>query len=113
MYSDDPNVEEVIDLYDTYYRSHPFEKNIHTQNFKFWYKYIKYHIAEDGRIKIPSGLAAQLRYDHMKDQREANFKSSATWENIGPFNTYKNDGSLGLRPTQTNVSSIAVAPIES
>lgn len=109
MYSADPNTDEVIRLYDLYYRDHPFEKNIHTQNFKFWQKSIRSYIASDGHIYIPSPQDQARIHSSLKAQRNSNSRST-TWTNIGPFDTYKNDGSLNLRPTQTNVTSIAVAP---
>ncbi len=109
MYSADPNIDEVISQYDLYYRDHPFEKNIHTQNFRYWQKNIQSYIASDGHIYIPSPQDQARIHSALKAQRNESSRS-ATWSNIGPFDTYKNDGSLSLRPTQTNVTSIAVAP---
>lgn len=109
MYSPDPNTEEVITQYDLYYRDHPFEKNIHTQNFKYWQKSIRSYIASDGHIYIPSPQDQARIHSALKAQLNESSRAD-TWRNIGPFDTYKNDGSLNLRPTQTNVTSIAIAP---
>ena len=38
MYSNDPNVYEVSDLYISFYQENEFEKTTHTQNYKFWLK---------------------------------------------------------------------------
>lgn len=109
MYSSDPNTDEVVSQYDLYYSQNAFEKNIHTQNFKYWYKSIRSYIASDGHIYMPSPQDQARIYSGLKAQRNASSRAN-TWSNIGPFDTYKNDGSLELRPTQTNITSIAVAP---
>ena len=108
MYSQDPSIEDVNDLYDHYYSKNEFVKNIHTQNYKFWLKETKKYINENGKIRMPS---EQELHDRMKiSQSSTGAKMNSIWENIGPNTTYKNNGSLNLRPTQTNVTSIAVAP---
>ena len=54
MYSQDPSIEDVNDLYDHYYSKNEFVKNIHTQNYKFWLKETKEYINENGKIRMPS-----------------------------------------------------------
>ena len=44
MYSQDPSIEDVNDLYDHYYSKNEFVKNIHTQNYKFLLKETKEYI---------------------------------------------------------------------
>ncbi len=110
MYSNDPNVEAVNAAYDKYYSIHPFVKNVHVQNYKYWLKNIQSCLNEDGYIRIPNTEQLKAKHARLQAQRSEHKSLTGTWENIGPFNTYKNDGSLELRPTQTNVSAIAVAP---
>ncbi|MCG8577288.1 MAG: T9SS type A sorting domain-containing protein [Flavobacteriales bacterium] len=112
MYEDNPNVFEVNQLYEQYYKEHKWEKNIHTQNYKYWLKQIKPYVQVEGNIVVPSYNSLSTKHHNLKEQR--NFKSgsrtSDTWSNVGPFNTYKNDGTLNLRPTQVNVYCIEIAP---
>ena len=63
MYSHDPNIEDVNDLYDHYYQTHDFVKNIHTQNYKFWLKETKEYINENGQIRVPT---AKELHERMK-----------------------------------------------
>ncbi len=110
MYSENPNLEEVNKAYDRYYSQHEFKKNVHVQNYKYWLKNIQSYLDDEGFIVMPSAEQQAAKYARLQSQRASHKNLTGTWENIGPFNTYKNDGSLELRPTQTNVSAIAVAP---
>lgn len=113
MYSENPRVDEVSDLYDTFYKKNPFIKTIHTQNFKYWLKEVEGFVGSDGYIHLPTPKEKKSILKSIKAQRGASTKVVTIWNEAGPFNTYKNNGGLELRPTQTNVSSIAVAPSNS
>ena len=54
MYADDPNFYEVVNAYQDYYLSHPFEKNDDTHFFKHWVARIRPYVKSDGRIVLPS-----------------------------------------------------------
>lgn len=112
MYSDNPNVEEVINLYDAYYATHRFVKNIHTQNYKFWLRNISELVDGNGFIQNPYSAEYQNKINKLRQQKLASnaAKTGATWTVAGPFETYKNNGSLENRATQQNVYSLAVAP---
>lgn len=111
MYAEDANVLEVVDLYHTYYRSHSFEKNIHTQNFKYWLRQVGPYVTNEGSIVIPEAAVHNARISALHEQRNFGFGTKTSeWINVGPDRTYRNDGSLGLRPTQVNVFCMAVAP---
>ncbi len=51
MYSDDPNVPEVISAYQMFYSENEFVKTIHTQNYKHWIRFTAQHVDEDGLIR--------------------------------------------------------------
>jgi len=110
MYSENPNVDAVSDAFDDYYASEKFVKNTHTQNYKFWLKSIEEYINLEGFIEIPESSQWLQRQNQFKTNKINQAKNPNTWSCIGPFETYKNNGSLNTRPTQTNVSSLAVAP---
>ncbi|MFT4661560.1 MAG: hypothetical protein ACI8XB_001838 [Patiriisocius sp.] len=110
MYSEDPVVDIVVRLYHEYYKENSFEKNIHTQNFKFWLKSIEDKIGQDGRIRPVSTKAMRLKFESISSQKNSSSSLNTVWESAGPFETYNNNGSLETRPTQTNIFCLAVAP---
>lgn len=111
MYDENPNVFEVIKSYEDYYREIEFEKNIHTQNYKFWLRSVRDFVKEDGFIHVPDKETYRVELQGLKDRRGISSEAKTdVWVNIGPDKTYKNDGSLNLRPTQVNVYTMAVAP---
>jgi hypothetical protein len=55
MYSENPNVYQVSQAYQDYYRTHTFEKNYHTQYYKRWMRQNQYFTDELGFImRMPS-----------------------------------------------------------
>lgn len=111
MYSEYPNVLEVVDLYHSYYQSNPFVKNIHTQNYKYWLRVTAEYVQGSGALVVPSDAVEKERIQQLHDQRNFEVAAKTTsWQNMGPDRTYKNDGSLNLRPTQVNIFTMAVAP---
>ncbi len=117
MYSEHPNVRSVEEAYQAYYHSHIFEKNIHTQNFKHWIRLVDPLTNEEGFIIQLSEEEKRTR-DNIRRKQRATSKQNrsnnlTTWNNIGPNKTYRNDGSLELRPTQANIYCIAAAPSDS
>ncbi|MEN7547621.1 LamG-like jellyroll fold domain-containing protein [Rapidithrix thailandica] len=91
MYGDNPNVFEVDHLFWKYYTAQEFQKNIHTQNYKFWRKHVDPYINEEGYIILPSKKDRVLSVQKLL-KRKQQFKSaksaSAGWVNIGPLETY-------------------------
>lgn len=111
MYTPDANVFLVMDLYHAYYNEHLFEKNIHTQNYKYWLRSTEPYVQANGEISIPDKTSEKARIEYFKEQRDFGAGTrSSSWQNIGPDRTYRNDGSLNLRPTQVNVYCLDVAP---
>ena len=54
LYEEDDNFVKIEGLIKEYYKTHAWEKNIHTQNYKFWLKNVRNYIGDDGRINKPS-----------------------------------------------------------
>ncbi len=104
MYSDDPDVSEVIDQYNKYYKQNPFIKNIHTQNYKRWARAAEKHLTEKAKIRFKTQSEEEVYFEKLK--AKASQKSMMnTWESIGPFETYKN-GTTTPYSNHANVYSI-------
>ncbi len=105
MYKEKASFVDVYDAYYNYYRKFPFEKTIHTQNFKFWVKNFGEYVDKDGMVNKPARKIEDKRQRYLKEKREKN-RSTTTWENIGPFETYKN-GTTDPISWQTNLFSVS------
>jgi len=98
LYSESPNYFEIHREYDKYYRDRVFEKNTHTQNFKYFNMIINSmdYLLDDGTIEIPIKKPYQLiktsTYNELSfSNHEGN---EGSWVSIGPietFTTYQND----------------------
>lgn len=94
MYAANPNVYEVDDAFRKYFREHPFEKSIHTQNYKHWRWRIETLINAEGYIVQKDKSAEEMDFRRLKerlDQRQRADHSrnpSPDWHCIGPFETY-------------------------
>ncbi|MFT4537516.1 MAG: photosystem II stability/assembly factor-like uncharacterized protein, partial [Saprospiraceae bacterium] len=108
MYSENPNVWGVERAYSRYYMSHPFEKSIHTQNYKYWKKnlYRNDYVSDDGFIVVPSFEAQKSkRKSQIKEwnSKKDNRKMMSNWTPLGPFETYwENDGTVKMS-SQVNI----------
>eukprot|EP01029_Cantina_marsupialis_P006920 TRINITY_DN1763_c0_g1_i1.p1 TRINITY_DN1763_c0_g1~~TRINITY_DN1763_c0_g1_i1.p1 ORF type:complete len:1362 (+),score=115.66 TRINITY_DN1763_c0_g1_i1:13206-17291(+) len=112
MYSEDPNVLEVDYLYYQYYQNYSFQKNIHTQNYKYWKRQIQEYISSNGYIRISSrSKEDEVRQKLIQKRQLCKLKSGtgikANWVCLGPTETY-NDNGEGNFPVswQANVYSI-------
>lgn len=105
MYEENPKVSEVVDRYHQYYKSHKFEKTIHTQNFKHWMRLVEPLLDNNAFITIPDKNSEKKKQDVLNDIAERKLKSMDVWTSIGPFETYKN-GTLTPISHHANVYSI-------
>ncbi len=110
LYSKAPNYNDISIAFDKYYSNHPFKKNTHTQNYKFFIRtvYFENYVEEDGTIYIPTLAEEDKRtaflkrkYDRIR-QKQGIKTRSGNWSSIGPFETYKSDGSE-YKSSQVNV----------
>ncbi|NDB36568.1 MAG: hypothetical protein EB023_14790, partial [Flavobacteriia bacterium] len=95
MYSDNPNLIEVSAAYKAYYRSHPFEKNYHTQYFKRWIRTYSTQINDEGFIVPANTYNAAMKPTLTK---------SSNWSIVGPITTYSQGGGQGN--DQANIYSL-------
>ncbi len=94
MYSDNPSVIEVENLYRSYYKTHAFEKNLHTQNHKHWMNLIQSYVNEEGYIVLPTIEEEDAYFEELQENYEIvpplNVPgSNAGWVPMGPFETFK------------------------
>ncbi len=110
MYADPYDFVGIHEAYKVFYQNTPFEKNLHTQNFKYWNRKVSAYVNDDGRVEL---LAPGVEFQTIERLKQNANRSKArmnTWTSMGPSVTYKNNGTLERRPTQANVYCIAVAP---
>ena len=85
MYADEPNVGNVIEEYENYYKTTSFNKNKHTQYYKRW---IRSFSRETIEVKI------------------SNNKSSNNWEGIGPWDFDINAESRSYAPGSAHLYTV-------
>jgi hypothetical protein len=83
MYTDDSNFDAIIKARDTYYATNKFVKNIHTQNFKYWYKKVYNHVNEQGIVNKRSESDLFKNYERQKTIEESG-RSMDIWTCVGP-----------------------------
>ncbi|MDD4644845.1 MAG: hypothetical protein PHY99_02540, partial [Bacteroidales bacterium] len=89
MYNPNPNIRQVDFEFSKYYDSHPMEKDIHTQNYKFWHRRVMPFMNADGFIKLPDATGEKAFLQKMEKRSQLKSGSAGTWRTIGPFATYK------------------------
>lgn len=115
MYDKNPNIGEVINLYNTYYATNPFVKNEHTQYYKRWVKNIKEVVDDKGFINPPS----KTEKDRIDSERIKASKNTSNerfimnqpnWTPIGPFDFDKDAAGRSHAPGAAHVYTIEKAP---
>lgn len=107
MYKQNPNVLAVDALRDTYCNSHPFTKNIHTQNYRHWRVQVEPYLQADGTLVVPN--SEEIIQHHLvvfeKKRQNKLTRSAGQWQPLGPFETYSADGETSVS-WQANVYTI-------
>jgi photosystem II stability/assembly factor-like uncharacterized protein len=101
MYCENPNVYQVSQAYQDYYRTHTFEKNYHTQYYKRWMRHNQYFTDEFGFINTPN--QEQLQNQDALYFKKQNTLKTSNWSIVGPITTYQEG--LAQGSGQTNVYS--------
>lgn len=102
MYSQEPNAWEVRDAYEAYYRTHPFEKTIHTQNYKRWIRAIQSQVGAEGSVRAPGTEESLRQAEELLQSRQADIRGGG-WYFAGPEIHYNADGTLTPTSEQANV----------
>lgn len=93
LYNFNPNYYKIEKAFHNYYKDHIFEKNIHTQNFKYFSKIIHNHdyLKDNGDIHIPSLSELEKNATRVLRSRSSSKKntSTANWIPLGPLKPLK------------------------
>ncbi|MBK8699275.1 MAG: PKD domain-containing protein [Saprospiraceae bacterium] len=101
------NVNEAINAYDVYYRTHPFDKNEYTQYYKRYVKWARPYMKSDGKLYIPT-LEEDAEFERQALSYRKSTDRMANWTFAGPNKTYDTNG-LTKVTWQTNLYSIDIA----
>jgi photosystem II stability/assembly factor-like uncharacterized protein len=103
MYGENPNFDEVINLYQDYYLSHEFVKNIHTQYFKRWVSTAKNQIDSNGQLNhLDPAVRAEQQREILEIQESEN-RGSDIWHYEGPQHHVVSDGTMTAGFRHSNV----------
>ncbi|MFN0203582.1 MAG: WD40/YVTN/BNR-like repeat-containing protein, partial [Bacteroidia bacterium] len=114
MYSEQPNLLQLEEMYLAYYENHSFEKNIHTQNYKHLRRCLRqnHYVLADGSLTIPTlSVADSLAENWGKQWKKLKQRPDvANWQTLGPLETkFANEG-ISQAAWQANVYCLEVAP---
>ena len=101
MYSENPNVGDVEDLYKQYFKDNKFVKTVHTQNHKHWIMIVQPLLDQNGFIKPLSQLEEDNKFQQLKEKYEAQQAlrvpgSDVGWVAMGPFETFGTDPAIPI-----------------
>mgnify|MGYP006146357837 FL=1 len=102
MYDSNPNVFEIDQLYQSYFKAHPFVKSYHTQYYKRWRRSIQNCIDQNGFVTewtVEQQLQDQSNYLHLQQGQRA-----SNWSVVGPLFNQQENGVQGSG--QANIYSI-------
>lgn len=95
MYTDNPNVDDVDNLYNAYFRSHTFKKSFNTQYYKRWRRAVNNFIGDDGfydaskKIKLGGILNERINNTTQRSERRI-----GNWSVLGPFENVQEGGAI-------------------
>jgi hypothetical protein len=105
LYSSNPNYFQIIKSYEKFYLNNPFEKNIHTQNYKYFLKNVndlKFEIDDSGFLIRTTKKVSSRLFDKTGKVEESN----NTWLQYGPNNIYTQEKPNNSKSYQANVYSV-------
>ena len=98
LYAEEPNFYDIQTAFQQYYKDNPFEKSVHTQNYKYFSKTIKNegYLQEDGSLQAPDYqmTLGPVQMNHAPQNQ--------TWTSLGPMVTYQ-EGGQEQKSSQTNI----------
>jgi PKD repeat protein len=97
MYKENADPGLVIQLYESYYQSHPFVKNFHTQYYKRWLR----NIGREQK-RTPS---EDRDYLNLVNRQSSN-RNNASWECIGPYDWDHHAAGRSYAPGSAHVYTV-------
>ncbi|MBK6622276.1 MAG: PKD domain-containing protein [Saprospirales bacterium] len=105
LYSESPNAYEIDRAFKEYYQAHPFEKNVHTQYYKRWRRFVAPYVKADGFIHWPTVSELKAEQDRRLALRTQ--RGGPEWSSVGPDIHLENNGdSLFQVSEQSNIYTI-------
>ncbi|MCB0759970.1 MAG: T9SS type A sorting domain-containing protein [Flavobacteriales bacterium] len=84
LYSENPNALEVREAYESYYQTHEFVKNEHTQYYKRWIRVAMLTMDNTGNV-LPLPYDTQANTHYLEKYAEAQMRDGGEWEEMGPW----------------------------
>jgi len=109
MYKPNPNLLFVKQLFESYYQTHPFVKNEHTQYYKRWVHAVQNMVDENGIVQYPDRVQvdqSNAQYLQQINTRQSSFGPGSTWQCIGPFDFDKDANGRSHAPGAAHVYTI-------
>jgi photosystem II stability/assembly factor-like uncharacterized protein/PKD repeat protein len=113
MTGPNPNLFEVTRSYDTYYATHPFVKNGHTQEYKRWVRMMKDHADANGYRVTPVWSReddARFLAARRSVRRTAQTQAEISWKGLGPFTWDKSGSGIAYAPGQAHCYTVVPHP---
>lgn len=86
LYAETPNVYNIQEAYDNYYRQHPMVENDYTRYYKRWAILARPYVMENGDVAFPSHMSLLRETNRrmtLRDDSESGSRST-TWSFAGP-----------------------------
>ena len=105
MYSENPNVNEVDQLYKDYFKSVKYTKSYHTQYYKRWRRSINPFLNNEGFVDSSKKTKAAESIATLRNVQKNSQRPGNNWTALGPFKDFQVGG---ITPSggQANVYSI-------
>ena len=106
MFSNNPNVFQIDQLYYEYYKTNAYKKSDYTQYYKHWRRGIEAYLDKDGKIDRSKKSKQSAVINKLRNDTQLKRLAGGNWTALGPF---KNPNPGGVTPSggQANVVSLA------
>lgn len=92
MYGENPNFFQIVHLYQEYYKTHLFEKNTHTQNFKQFFRLVNSNHYYDDTGKIIFDNQDINTENILKSSNRTIQDANSNWVPVAPIETFESNG---------------------
>ncbi len=105
MYSQNPNINEVDQLYREYFKTVKYQKSYHTQYYKRWRRALNPYINNEGFVDNTKKNKLTATIDALRNVQQNKNRPGNNWTALGPFKDFEVGG---ITPSggQANVYSI-------
>ena len=105
MYSENPNVFEIDNLYYQYYQTRAYKKTAYTQYYKDWRRSVDPYLGNDGKVDYSKKAKLARATDKLRNDTAQKRLTGGNWTALGPFKNPKSGG-VAASGAQANVLSI-------